>query len=179
MTLTIAEVKSFQREKNQYEGYRIRRDNDWTCTPQGARAVLQTLGSYTTSSVAYPVPDGYQPSAEQGLVIVVPGQLYDTWVALEVFPVVHLEQELLIDRQPAERGEQSGALGVLGEPRTSAGAERLDRDLVEVDGGSRGGALAPVLEQDVARDREQVGPERALALEARATPDALEKGLLY
>src|SRR5690242_17777979 len=98
-------------------------------------------------------------------------------VAIEVFPVEHLEQDLLLDRQRAERREQAAAVLALGEPRADARRQRRDRDLVEVERRARAPRAAPVAEQDVARDREQVGPERALAPERLAVVDAGEERL--
>jgi hypothetical protein len=63
--------------------------------------------------------------------------------------------------------------------RPDAGRQRRHRDLVEVELRAGDAPLAPVAEQHVARDRQQIGAERRLPAVRLAATQTGEEGLLH
>lgn len=93
----------------------------------------------------------------------------------QVLPVIELERELIVERDPPQRLEEQALLLVRREDSARRRGELVGGDLSEVRRDTLSAPLAEVGAEDVVRDAEEEGPEARLLLEAVARLDAAEE----
>jgi len=94
---------------------------------------------------------------------------------LPLLPVVELEDELVVERDPSQGLEQQALLAVLGHHHAGRGGQVVDRGDAEVDASVVAPDATVVLAQQLAGDREQVGAEAGVSADPLAASTQARK----